>query len=407
MQNVTSAQMKIKVSNKSFLYYLILIPFLYPRGFAEYILAYKLFFTAWLYASIALSFFVLVIRLSQRRAKLTKCMLFMFTYSFIFILITVFTQGRIDEGLQKLFVPPALCIVCALCCNEDKVRFIKCISDILIVSFVLGLTVFSEFFMGQYFSVDTLILFWGHVQVTSQVGLLGIWIGYMQTSMGSHMRKKGILLIVLSVLVMLTGRTSASIISLILLGLGTMVIYLFKKPAILRAPSGVYILGYVLMNIALLFFLIRFKSTSIYTAFAFLNSGRTFVWESALELIKTHLWTGYGAYGVKIQTFWTSWSGGGMNYAHNELLQRVLDGGILLAVVYLMMLFSYGSRISRMTNVRTKCVTNLCFVVVLFVMLFESVTEYYYVFILFELFNNCANLKFGEKNMPNYKLNNG
>ena len=41
----------LKIKVYELIMYLIMVPFLYPRGFAEYSSVYKNFFTAWLYLS--------------------------------------------------------------------------------------------------------------------------------------------------------------------------------------------------------------------------------------------------------------------------------------------------------------------------------------------------------------------
>ena len=54
-------EIKLTIKKYDILLYLILIPFLYPRGFQEYIGTYKMFFTGWLYLAIILIVVVFVL----------------------------------------------------------------------------------------------------------------------------------------------------------------------------------------------------------------------------------------------------------------------------------------------------------------------------------------------------------
>lgn len=110
-----------------------------------------------------------------------------------------------------------------------------------------------------------------------------------------------------------------------------------------------------------------------------LTNGRTFIWSQALALMKNHWLIGYGAYGVLIKVFF---SPTGMNYAHNEILQRLLDGGIVLSVLFIIMISSHAKNIRKVRNENLYYWGHFAFALMLVLMLFESVTEYYYFFML-------------------------
>lgn len=373
--------LRIKYSSMDIFLYLILIPFLHPRGFDEYFSAYKAFFTLWLYGSVVLIFFLFIYKISRYGIPHKKFVYFMLLYYGLFITITFLAQGGINEGLQKLFMAPALCMLCIMCLQRNRLSFLRCISNILIINFLLNVTIFSPYIFKSYFAEDTHILFVGHVQVAAQLGIIGIFIGYLLHKIYPDMKYKPRFLIILSVITMLMSNTSASFISLGILVVGAIILYFRKNPKVLSLDSRLFIVGYLLMNILLICFSKNMNSIYSYYGLDFTFNGRTFIWNNALELLKSHMMVGYGAYGVLIRTFWST----GMNYVHNELLQRLLDGGIILLIAFLVMLFSYVSRVSRVENKRVVSFSNICLIAILFVMLFESVTEYYFVFIFLSL----------------------
>lgn len=74
-----------------------------------------------------------------------------------------------------------------------------------------------------------------------------------------------------------------------------------------------------------------------------------------------------------------------MNYAHNEMLQRLLDGGIILTVLFILLLYAYTKNIRKAHNKQMIYWASAMLLIILVIMLFESVTEYYYYFILLSL----------------------
>ena len=85
-------------------------------------------------------------------------------------------------------------------------------------------------------------------------------------------------------------------------------------------------------------------------------NGRGFIWEKAIEsFLKSPIW-GYGVHGTLIQVFWSKWSGdgSGMNYMHNQLLQVANDGGLILLVLYVLMIYAVMDSIDKIPNKRIK-----------------------------------------------------
>ena len=111
-------------------------------------------------------------------------------------------------------------------------------------------------------------------------------------------------------------------------------------------------------------------------------SGRRFVWQDALLNIKAHPIFGYGIDGILLHTFWTEWSGGGFNYAHNQILQNLLDGGVMLTISFWIMIFAFIKPAKKIPEVKYRVFVNSSIIALLFVMIFDSTTLYSYMYVV-------------------------
>ena len=114
-------------------------------------------------------------------------------------------------------------------------------------------------------------------------------------------------------------------------------------------------------------------------------SGRKFVWSNAILHIFEKPLLGFGIDGVLLTTFWTKWSGQGFNYAHNQILQNLIDGGVILCISFWLMMFIYASYIDRLEVKKYRVLSNSILSVLLFVMIFDSTTVYCYMFIFLSI----------------------
>ena len=376
---------KLRYNSIDVFLYLILIPFLYPRGFAEYFSIFKTVFDLWLLVAMAFIFLLFLYQTIRKQTVLRPCLFFILLYYLIFIGITFAVQGSVTEGVQKLFVAPILCLFSIMCLEDHKKSFLRCVSNIMIVNFILNLTLFNQLLFPAFFSENLHILFLGHVQVVAPLGILGVYISYLLYRMDRQEKYKAILFGFLSIANMLYARTSAALIVLSIFALGWLLIRVFKLRLVFCLDPRIYVLIYILLNMGLIYFATIYRDMAhMFTVDMTLN-GRVFIWESALELIEEQPIIGYGAYGVLMNMFWHA-IGVGMNYAHNEILQRLMDGGVVLLIAFFLLLLSYIKPIRRLKHDKSfMSMANLCLIAMLFVMIFESLTEYYYIFIFLSL----------------------
>lgn len=163
-------------------------------------------------------------------------------------------------------------------------------------------------------------------------------------------KKKFIFSIALAVCVMLMSATSMSYMIITVLLIYTL---LYEKIP-LKWQGKNYVTLYVGLNV-LLFCVITKLGPVLNIGNLSLN-GRGFIWEKAIEsFLKSPIW-GYGVHGTLIQVFWSKWSGdgSGMNYMHNQLLQVANDGGLILLVLYVLMIYAVMDSIDKIPNKRIK-----------------------------------------------------
>jgi O-antigen ligase len=230
---------------------------------------------------------------------------------------------------------------------------------------------------GIYFTVATLLLILFYMIVNNDL------------TRGIHPGSQALLLpfsFLLAAANMIFSMTSASIITLVIFALGFLFAYVFKLKKILCLSPYAYVVIYLALNVIMMYYMRWFIDGDINaTTDAATLNGRIFIWDEAMKLIEKKPITGYGAYGVLIEMFWHA-KDEGMNYAHNELLQRLMDGGVVLMIAFLFWLLSYVKPIQKIKHDKGAMgMANLCLIAMLFVMVFESLTEYYYIFLFLSL----------------------
>ena len=361
-----------------FFLYLVLIPFLRPRGFDESWLWHKTFFTLWLYGAIALIALYFLLDIWRNGLGWKGYMWGVAAYYVLFALETFVQQKGFHEGYQKMFAAPALYVFCYLALKDDPKRFLLAMANILTVEFILGVTVFCPPIIGRLIGVYH-VNFLGHVHVAAQYGLVGALTAYLLYRLDGRLRVRCLVLAGLSLVQTLWSGTAAGKLALLVVIAGAAAWYLPKlRLAVLLHPQ-VYYIGYVILNVLMLLFSFTGLDRALGINITF--SGRTTVWREAFKLILEHPFLGYGAYGAQIVVPWSH----GMNYAHNEFVQRLLDGGIVLCAAYILMLFFMVRAAGGVRGQKNRAVVNTLMMSMLLVMLFESVTDYYYCAFFFML----------------------
>ena len=319
----------------------------------------------------------------NKKIYLKKTVILIIVSCLELLLTTIVHQGGINEGIKKIFIVPILCLVLSNLLMYNYKEVVNVIANILLVILLMNVTVFSQYLFPQYFLVDKHMTFIGHVQSISMISTLGILLGFLKIKSENRRKYSGIFLIMLSIINMIYSDTDASYLSLgtililTLLGRNTVV----RK--IINNQMTIIGLGYFLVNICIL---TATAASSIGRMLQAISSGRSFVWNIGMPLVKEKLLFGYGAYGVKIAPFWTKWSTNiqdkqGFNYAHNTILQLLLDGGITLLILSIIAIWLCVKNVGKLKSENIQYMFNSMIIVWLLISTVESVVEYYYIFI--------------------------
>lgn len=382
----------VPISFQSLLFHIIIIGFLFPRGYNDINSKYHAICSLVMWISVALTWIYWIkyskLKNSILKGRIKESILQISSYFFAAIIITAISRGTFASGLQQMFAAPSVCVFIILSLKRAPKQLLNSIVNVLCVEFTINImmAIKQPYIYGIYHTI-----FLGHIQVVSQYGILAIlvialfWMLYHE--------KKGKLIYLLIITLYLTFTTDAASALFTTIGLAiAFIIYKWKLSKFLMLRSEIYIFVMIVLSL----FIVIISSINGNSILIPYINGRSFVWQSALEKIKMHPILGYGIDGVLLSTFWLA----GFNYAHNQLVQNFLDGGFVLAVCFWTMIHGFAKRINKIEIVRYKVLCNACLVALLFVMLFDSTTLYIYMYMILSII-------FSIKNLIKYKENCG
>ncbi|WP_147569626.1 O-antigen ligase family protein [Collinsella ihumii] len=355
--------------------YLILIPFLYPKGLDQLVPLSKQFFTAWLYLAMLIMLCFLAKHLMNITIQITVRSIFVVLFFMSSILITLYDQQGFAEGLQALFAWPLLCLWLTFAFAKDHKSILNAIINIMIILFLFqNIFTYLDVYRGQQTAC-----FFGHIQVVAQEAI----IAFLAVSLySSHLPKKSckriILLVALVVLALWSVDTDSSKVVLILFFIA--LILNKNKKVKLMIGNSAPMLAAVLIIASLLVVDLSVRNSTLF-GFDWGFNGRDYVWREAIGLIQEEPVLGYGVQGVQMTLFW----GGIMNYAHNQLMQTLLDGGIVLLILFITMIITYAVQIRIITDLHARYWITCALTVYLILMIFDSATYYCYLYLLLPL----------------------
>lgn len=358
--------------------YYIFISFLFPGGYISLNNVYKTISSVLIWSSVILIWIYVFIKCYCKEKQngkfvLEKNFLFIMFYFVYAILITLILRKGKLIGLQQLISFPSIFVFVILSGKENLKILLNCINNIMLILFSINIIMTKTFFVNQYH-----ITFLGHVQMISQLGVLAIFTVILYDVLYQEKKIRKIILVVLIEITLITTDASLALMTAILL----VVLFIISKTRfnkILLLNSKIYIICGIIFNIAIV--LISIYNNSYNNNYiSWLDfSGRSFVWKVALNKIFENPIFGYGVQGVLLQTFWSKWTNSsGFNYAHNQILQNFLDGGIILSIAFANMLFSFCKNTKYITNDKCKVLCNIILILILNIMIFESTTIYCY-----------------------------
>ena len=357
--------------------YVVVIGFLFPRGYNEISDIYSKVCSVAMWLSVLLTwlqwFKCSKIKNKLGEGKIEGFVLQIGLYFIFAIIITIIIRQNISSGLQQLLAAPSVCTFMILNIRRKPKKLLNTIVNVLCFEFTIN--AFIMLLQPDFYGVYHMI-FLGHIQVVSQYGVLSILTAILYWLLYHDKKKKLIYFLVITLYTMLTTDTEAAVFTAAGF-LIALIIYKWKCFRLLMFRSEVYVFFMVAMSVIVVYF-----STVNAGLISYIDiNGRNFVWQSALVKIKLHPILGYGIDGVLLSTFWSK----GFNYAHNQLVQNLLDGGLVLAFAFWTMILGFAKNINKIKIVRYKVLCNASLMALLFIMLFDSTTLYIYMYMILSI----------------------
>lgn len=391
--------MKLKVSINKLYYLFVVSAFLFPRGFSEISQLYHEVAALIVWIAVAL-IFVKECLSKVMNIKFNLCECLIALYFVLAFIITFLSRGIISSGLQQIFAVPVLCIFIISNMRKQPKILLEVFIFVFTINFILN-AIFTiiKFKFGEH------LTFLGHVQVISQLGVTAIFISVLYWLLFRANKRKVKILIIITLLTMFTTDADSAVLSAVALCI-SYITYKWKLYHLFDFRTEFYLAGMLILNLLIVY--MTSINRNIIPNLDF--SGRRFVWESALLNITKSFWFGYGIDGVLLKTFWTKV---GFNYAHNQILQNMIDGGIVLTIAFWVMIVAFISRIRFIEKKQYRVLANAALLTLFFIMIFDSTTLYCYMYIILaivyvvpslERIQGTSNTKTGElKNYGNIK----
>lgn len=375
----------LRIFHSEFFFLFLLFPFIRPQGIDLGFLK-----NLWLFISM-----LIVTVLAVKNFPLwyrEKCIKYYSLYFVSMLLITVFLTGNIVVGIEKIYAAPVLCVFLTLWLKKNPDLTIKSIVDIFAIYQIISILTWNLSFLEK-----SNFTFMGVRTLNGIIGVLCIFLGllYWQLSCSKKEKWKCILLISGS-LVEIFGRWISTGIAAIFIFLMVFLFYdrkMVSRSKLIGNPAIMVFIGFFINYLICIVQIQEYFVTIITQVLGETISlnGRVFIWENALEKIyKSPIW-GYGVYGVYVQMS-QYWGDGNtaFNYVHNQLLQVLLDGGIVLLVSFVILHLYMARSISKIKNVRIRSICIASMFAFLIVMISEEPANYLFYFVYVSIISNIS-----------------
>lgn len=374
--------MKYKVNKKRLWLYFVLIPFFPLRGFMEFSIRFKQFMTAWLLVAVFMILIELLLKSSSKSFRIDLNSAYVIGYFLLMLMITICVRKGLGEGLQKMIAAPFLCLLLLMYTNKNGTVLLDVLANIILFDVFANCTVLCPPIFRKISGLTTtLICSIGHVQTASQIGLIGILLSILLKDRKKN--RRNIILMLFSFITMAISDTFVSEVILLFL----LFCYVFRKKIGLMLNnikfSKLY-LGMTILNVTIIVCVVCYRIDF---------AARLGVYTVAISKIFERPLLGYGVEGIKIIPEWMQWDRNavGFNYAHNEVLQLLLDGGMILFLAYLFLIVKVLNNAEKKINRKDKYLFSVILMAFSIISISESITDYNYfwTFIFIMLYSKC------------------
>ena len=360
---------------------LLLFPYLSPLGLNS-IKGLKIIILSWMMASMVVT--ILLWIQNPRFNLFTGVGIVYFLY---IIIVTIAETGGIGEGLRKMFGAPCLFLLVDYWMRVNKNELLKVMLHIAFIEELLNLILWNV----KIFSGDQYLL--GIRTYFPLFGVFGIYIALLCMEFGIGGTKRiGMLTIAMATLSNFITWSSTGVVAIVII-MG--MLFLVKHEKLERIvdicdckkliPIG------IALNVGVVFFNIQYYFSFIISNIlgeSLLLNGRSIIWDSAIKLIKERLIFGYGVYGVYIPM--PDWWGTSYNYAHNQILQFLLDGGLIAAILFGLLIAIAGRNIDACGNPKLGKMSATVMFSCLLMMISEAYSNYLVFYALIALLGECC-----------------
>lgn len=366
----------------SLYYYLVLGAVFFPRGLNNTYPAYKILFSSvsWIAAILiyvqAICMIVQTIHRKRHLAITKKDLFKIFGYFVVLTLITLLLNKEDSTGLQQLFAYPAFMLFTLHTAFVNPKKLLNTTINVSLVALIMNLALTHVFFAAGHTT------FLGHVQVFAQLGSLSIFAAILYHMLYKDKQTRSFIACLLALFTMLSvDAISANLTAIFLTMVFITLKYLKLKP--FQKSSKRYTLIGIITSLIVIII-----STTLNYSFRILDfSGRGVVWRSTISSIKESPIYGYGIDGINIKVFWNERTNmtDKLTYTHNQVLQNLLDGGVVALILFWMMFITCIQSVERIKQARYKCVFNTFIIISLAISIFESPSLYCYIYIFLAL----------------------
>ena len=378
----------MKITKSRLLFLVLVFPFIRPLGLDE-IKGFHYIFNAWLFASMTYILLSFISKIFSKKIKLTGFTIMILVYSAWLIVDTIYLQHSIGAGLQKLFAAPCVCLLYEMEMQKKPWNAIEATIDLLFVLETLNLLLWGVDFNGY--------MFLGIRTALPLVGFLGMYAALLAIHYDIPKYKgKSIILIVEIVFGVFAQRVSTGMVAIVILLIFMLLTKLRKLDKIIKiaSPYKLLIAG-IVANVAVVFFQVQYYFSNLLVNVlgeSLALNGRQFIWERSLLAIRNSPIMGYGVYGIYIQMPATWSNNAAFNYVHTQSLQLLLDGGVILLVLFVGSLIGLSKDISKSSNIYVVQLTSIVMFCYLLMMIPEVCTNYLFCFAFFTMSANAFRL---------------
>ncbi len=362
------------------IYLICIIPFFIPDIFN-----YKIPFIVTIFRLAQVGILLLYLIMFIKRGKLSKLIKYLFLYLVFLFFTTYLKNGDIYYSLKNSINVLGLCLVCEFALYENPKIFLKTMLFYLTVLNVINFGTIFVYPEGMYLNNSGMYTNWFLGYKNSHILYILPWLILLILDTLNKNKRIPIylyLILLFSLAMMIRLEASTSIIALF-----SLIVCLFFRN---KLEKFKLVTGKNLLVISFVLFLliVIFRVQDIFS-FIFVDvldktltfTGRTYIWDNALEKISQSFLFGYGDNSFFYNKYILS--------THNQFLGIVYETGIIGLFIYLIIYKCIVKEIDSCKDDHVLFFSKYFIFIYLLMMLMEDYNMRYYMYIFVIIYNLC------------------